>query len=147
MAGVFAGTFSHSLDGKGRVIIPACYREGLGESFTVALNSSIEALALYPAGKWEAINERLSRVKDTDDEGMDYVRYIMSYAIPDTTMDAQGRVLLPAPIRSEVGLERDVTFVGLRDHIEIWDTETFKAKERSVRERFSQLRRHVNELD
>ena len=147
MAGVFAGTFSHSLDGKGRVIIPACYREGLGESFTVALNSSIEALALYPAGKWEAINEWLSRVKDTDDEGMDYVRYIMSYAIPDTTMDAQGRVLLPAPIRSEVGLERDVTFVGLRDHIEIWDPETFKAKERSVRERFSQLRRHVNELD
>ncbi len=147
MAGVFAGTYSHSLDGKGRVIIPACYREGLGESFTVALNSSIEALALYPTEKWEAINERLSRVKDTDDEGMDYVRYIMSYAIPDTTMDAQGRVLLPAPIRSEVGLVRDVTFVGLRDHIEIWDTETFKVKERSVRERFSQLRRHVNELD
>lgn len=145
MAGVFAGTFAHSLDGKGRVIIPACFRENLGETFTVALNSSIDALALYPEEKWAAINERLGRVRDTDDEGMDYVRYIMSYAIPDTTMDGQGRVLLPAPLRAQVGLDKDVTFVGMRDHVEIWDSEAFREKERSARERFAQLRRHVNE--
>ena len=78
MTRVFAGTFSHSLDGKGRVIIPAGFRDLLGSGFTIALNSSIDALALYPQEKWDAVNEQLSRVRDTDDEGMAYVRYIMA---------------------------------------------------------------------
>ena len=60
---VFAGTFSHSLDGKGRVIIPAGFRDLLGSGFTIALNSSIDALALYPQEKWDAVNEQLARVR------------------------------------------------------------------------------------
>ncbi len=145
MAGVFAGTFSHSLDSKGRVIIPASFREKLGAGFTIALNSSIDALAVYPQQKWEAVNEQLGRVRDTDDEGMDYLRYIMANAETDMEMDAQGRVLLPSPLREAAGLARDLVFVGMRDHIEIWDTAMFAEKTRLARERFAQLRRHVNE--
>ena len=101
MTRVFAGTYSHSLDGKGRVIIPAGFRDLLGSGFTIALNSSIDALALYPQEKWDAVNEQLSRVRDT--------------------------------------------FVGMRDHIELWDSAAFAEKARIARENFAALRRHVNE--
>lgn len=142
---VFAGTFSHSLDGKGRVIIPAGFRDLLGSGFTIALNSSIDALALYPQEKWDAVNEQLARVRDTDDEGMAYVRYIMANAQTDMDMDAQGRVLVPTNLREAAGITRDLTFVGMRDHIELWDSAAFAEKARIARENFAALRRHVNE--
>lgn len=145
MTRVFAGTYSHSLDGKGRVIIPAGFRELLGSGFTIALNSSIEALALYPESKWDAVNEQLSRVRDTDEEGMAYVRYVMANAMTDMEMDAQGRVLIPTHLREAAGIGRELTFVGMRDHIELWDSEAFAEKTRKARENFAALRRHVNE--
>ena len=145
MAGVFAGTFSHSLDGKGRAIIPVCFRERLGTGFTIALNTSIDALAVYPQEKWEEINEQLARVRATDEDGMAYVRYIMANAQTELEMDAQGRVLLPQPLRDEARLMRDLTFVGMRDHVEIWDAAAFAEKMRIAREDFAKLRRHVND--
>ena len=144
MAGVFAGTFSHSLDSKGRVIIPANFREKLGTGFTIALNSSSDALAVYPLEKWEAKSELLSRVRDTDDEGMDYVRYIMANAVIDMEMDAQGRVLVPLPLREAVGLSRDLAFVGMLDHVEIWDAAAYAEKARLLRENALNSRRHVD---
>lgn len=145
MIGVFAGTFAHSLDSKGRVIIPVSFRDKLGTGFTIALNSSIDALAVYPEEKWQAVNEQLGRVRDTDEEGMNYLRYIMSNAQTDMEMDAQGRVLLPLPLREAAGLTKELTFVGMRDHVEIWDSESFAEKTRRARENFAALRRHVNE--
>lgn len=145
MASVFSGTFSHSLDQKGRAIIPASFREKLGTGFTIALNNSIDALAVYPMSKWEEVNEQLGRVKDTDDEGMDYLRYMMANAQTDMEMDAQGRVLLPQPLREAVGLTKDLTFVGVRTHVEIWDSAAYLEKMNRAKERFPQLRRHVND--
>ena len=145
MPGVFAGTYAHSLDVKSRATIPVGFRDQLASGFTIALNASIDALAIYPPSKWEEVNERLSKVRDTDDEGMDFLRLIMSNAQPDASMDAQGRILLPANLRDFVGITREITFIGLRDHIEVWDTVTFEEKARRTRENFTALRRHVNE--
>ena len=145
MTRVFAGTFSHSLDGKGRVIIPAGFRDLLGSGFTIALNSSIDALALYPQEKWDAVNEQLSRVRDTDDEGMAYVRYIMANAQTDMDMDAQGRVLVPANLREAAGITRELTFAGMREHSELWGSAASAERARIARENFAALRRHVNE--
>lgn len=61
-------------------------------------------------------------MRDTDDEGMAYVRYIMANATTDLDMDAQGRVLIPANLREAAGIGRDLTFVGMHDHIELWDS-------------------------
>lgn len=141
----FSGKHAHSLDAKGRVIIPAAFRERLGEKFTIALNPTIDALALYPFEKWSDVSERLGRIRETDDMGMEYVRYIMSNAVEEEDMDAQGRVLLPPPLREEVGLERNVMFVGVRDFIEIWDQEAFAKRRDATRAQFAALRRHVDE--
>ncbi|MDR0929444.1 MAG: division/cell wall cluster transcriptional repressor MraZ [Oscillospiraceae bacterium] len=146
MVNVFAGTHAHTLDKKGRAIIPAAFRDKLSAGFTIALNSSIEALAIYPLEKWEAINEQLSRVRDTDEEGMDYVRFVMSNAMIGLELDGQGRILLPQLLRDMANIDDEaLTFVGMRDHIEVWSSKAFAEKKRLAREQFAQLRKHVND--
>lgn len=145
MAGVFAGTYAHSLDAKGRVIIPAGYREKLGSGFTITINSSIDALVFYPASKWESVYEQLVSVRDTDDIAMDYKRYLVANAVTDVDMDAQGRVLIPANLREAVGLTREVTFVGMLDYAELWDTAALADKTRNTRANFAKHRQHMDE--
>lgn len=145
MAGMFTGTYAHSLDAKGRVIIPASYREKLGSGFTITINSSIDALVIYPAKKWEAVYEQLSAVRDTDEKGMDYKRYLVANAQTDIDMDAQGRVLIPAHLREAVGLSKEVTFVGMLDYAELWDTASLTEKTRITRASFAEHRKHMDE--
>lgn len=145
MSGVFAGTFSHSLDAKGRVIIPASYRDKLGSGFTITINNSLDALVLYPTEKWRAVYEMLMAVRDTDAEAMDYKRLMAANALTDVEMDAQGRVLIPSTLREVVGLEKEVSFVGMLDYAELWDTNVLAEKNRMARENFAKLRQHMDE--
>lgn len=144
MAGIFTGTYAHSLDAKNRVIIPANYREKLGTGFTITINSSIDALVIYPARKWETVYEQLISVRDTDDMGMDYKRYLVANAQTDMEMDAQGRVLIPQNLRDAVGLSKEVTFVGMLDYAELWDTAALAEKTRHTRESFAEHRKHMD---
>lgn len=145
MAGVFAGTYAHSLDAKGRVIIPSGFRDKLGSGFTVTINSSVDALVFYPAEKWRSVYEQLMSVRDTDEMGMDYKRYLVANAQTDIDMDAQGRVLIPASLREAVGLSKEVTFVGMLDYAELWDTAALGEKTRKTRENFAAHRKHMND--
>lgn len=144
MAGVFTGTHSHNLDAKSRVIIPATFRDKLGTDFTITLNNSIDALVIYPQEKWEDVYHLLVSVRDTDGMGVGYKRYIAANALTDQSMDAQGRVLIPQHLREAAGLTKEVTFVGMLDHVELWDSATLADKTRSVRENFTAHREHVD---
>jgi len=145
MAGVFAGTYAHSLDAKGRVIIPAGYRDKLGSGFTITINSTVDALVIYPAEKWASVYRKLVAVRDTDEVGTDYKRYLVANAQTDVDMDAQGRVLLPINVREAVGITREVTFVGMLEYVELWDKDAYAAKTASTRADFTTKRRHVDE--
>ena len=109
----FSGSFEHSLDGKGRVIIPASFREALGENFTITINPTRTAVAIYPKEMWDGQLERLSHINPMDKIGLQYERYLMSVSFSGNSMDAQGRVLIPAKLRAKIGLTRDIVFVGL----------------------------------
>ena len=139
----FSASFDHSLDGKGRVIIPASYREALGEDFTITINSDKTAIAIYPKKMWDKKLEELSRVNPMDQRGMRYVRYVMSVAFAGNSMDAQGRVLIPMKLRNKIGLTRDIVFVGLPSYIEIWDAEVYAKKEAETEEEFNDLADYV----
>ena len=65
----FSGSFEHSLDGKGRVIIPASFREALGENFTITINPTRTAVAIYPKEMWDGQLERLSHINPMDKIG------------------------------------------------------------------------------
>ena len=146
MAGTaFSGSFDHSLDGKGRVIIPASFREALGEDFTITINPNKTAVAIYPKEMWEKQLERLSHINPMDKIGIKYERYVMSVSFSGNSMDAQGRVLIPVKLRNKIGLARDIVFVGLNHYIEIWDAEVYAKLEAETEEDFEGLSDYVYE--
>ena len=135
----FSGSFDHSLDSKGRVIIPATYREALGDNFTITINPMKTAVAIYPKAMWDRQLERLSHINPMDKVGLQYERYLMSVSFSGNSMDAQGRVLVPMKLRSKIGLTRDIVFVGLNHYIEIWDAEVYAKMEAQTEEQFDTL--------
>lgn len=139
----FSGSFDHSLDGKGRVIIPASFREALGEDFTITINPNKTAVAIYPKEMWDQQLERLSQINPMDKVGMQYERYVMSVSFSGNSMDAQGRVLIPTKLRAKIGLARDIVFVGLNRYIEIWDAEVYAKMEEQTEEDFESLSDYV----
>ncbi|MBQ8093125.1 MAG: division/cell wall cluster transcriptional repressor MraZ [Clostridia bacterium] len=141
----FSGSYDHSLDSKGRVIIPASYREALGENFTVTINPSKTAVAIYPEKVWEEQLERLSKINPMDKKGMQYVRFVMSISFADNSMDSQGRVLIPAKLRSKIGLTKDIVFVGINTYIEIWDAEAYRKYDEETDMDFDEVSDYVYE--
>ena len=139
----FSGSFDHSLDGKGRVIIPASFREALGEDFTLTINPNKTAVAIYPKAMWDEQLERLSRINPMDKVGLQYERYVMSVSFSGNSMDAQGRVLIPVKLRNKIGLTRDIVFVGLNSYIEVWDAEVYAKMEAQTEEDFENLADYV----
>lgn len=141
----FSGSFDHSLDSKGRVIIPASFRDALGENFTITINPNKTAVAIYPKEVWDGQLERLSHINPMDKVGMRYERYLMSISFSGNSMDAQGRVLIPAKLRAKIGLTRDIVFVGLNHFIEIWDADVYAQMEAQTEEEFDDLADYVYE--
>ena len=135
----FSGSFDHSLDGKGRVIIPASFREALGEDFTITINPDKTAVAIYPKAMWDKQLERLSLIDPMDKLGARYERYLMSVSFSGNSMDAQGRVLIPSKLRQKIGLTRDIVFVGVNRYIEIWDAEVYQKLEEETEDDFDSL--------
>ena len=139
----FSGSFDHSLDGKGRVIIPASFREALGEDFTITINPNKTAVAIYPKAMWDLQLERLSQINPMDRIGLQYERYVMSVSFSGNSMDAQGRVLIPIKLRNKIGLARDIVFVGLNSYIEIWDAEVYAQMEAQTEMDFEDISDYV----
>lgn len=124
----FSGNFAHNIDPKGRVTIPAAYREALSDGFTIGLNNQFAAIALYPKAKWEEKCEQLSRIPESDIKGTRYVRLITGNSFSDCELDGQGRVLLPATLRQKAGLDKAIRFVGMGQYLEIWDESRYVAE-------------------
>ncbi|MDR0396773.1 MAG: division/cell wall cluster transcriptional repressor MraZ [Oscillospiraceae bacterium] len=145
MAEDFVGTFDHSLDNKGRTIVPSAFREQLGTGFTAAMNSEWKALALYPSQKWNCIRERLSRMRDTDPAAMAYKRMVSAYAMHVDELDSQGRVLLPKVMREKAGLGQRILFIGMGDYVEVWDAARYAQHESASLARMDELIAYVDE--
>ena len=141
----FSGTYSHNIDPKGRVTIPAVYREMLGERFTLGMNNQFTAMALYPAEEWQRISDRLNRIPDSDARGMAYVRLIKAFSYTDQKLDGQGRLLIPNGLRDKVGMDKAITFVGVGRFLEIWDTARFNEFCAASEADFAELMDYVND--
>lgn len=145
VAGIeLSGNFAHTIDPKGRVTVPSAYREALSKGFTIGLNNEFTAVALYPAEKWAEKCERLSRIPDSDKLGTRYARLIIGSSFSGCELDAQGRVLVPLPLRQKAGLDKTLRFVGLGQYCEIWDEERYLRECESSEESIDELLAHVN---
>lgn len=120
---MFMGTFDHSIDTKGRVIVPAKFREALGDSFVVTLGLD-GCLFVYPEEEWQDFVKQLKELPGSK-EARKLQRYFMAGAAP-CDVDKQGRVLIPSNLREKAGLGKDIVFVGVMSKIEIWSKERWE---------------------
>ena len=116
----FIGSFNHSLDTKGRLVIPQNFRDKLGETFCVAPSFDFKSVAIYPTEKWEERNETYERLGKLNPALNRYLEQFYALSFDEQTCDAQGRVLLPANIRQKIlHEERDMEITGANDHVRV----------------------------
>ena len=124
----FRGSFTHTIDHKGRVSIPARYRRQLSgdadETFVV-LRGLETCVALYPSDEFRRLDERLRARSFADENNRRYQR-MMLVDSRDETLDAQGRVVLPPRLIAHADLQKEVLIVGMLDHLELWNPEHFE---------------------
>lgn len=117
---MFLGTHTPRLDEKGRLFLPAKYRERLSDGLVVTRGQE-RSLYLYPMDEFLKVAERMREAPQTSKQARDYIRVFLSGAF-DEVPDKQGRFTIPANLRQYAGLDRDVTVIGAGTHLEIWDT-------------------------
>ena len=116
----FTGSYPHSIDAKGRMIIPAAFRDALGSRFAVAPSPDFQAVALYPIADWIRRRDALVALVKRKPVAQPFLDEFTRYSYTDCESDAQGRLLLPQRIRAwRLGDVRDVEVAGAFDHIKI----------------------------
>lgn len=119
---MFMNEYSHTIDAKGRMILPARFREELGEKFVLSRGID-KCLTIYPMANWEKMTASLQKLSFTKSN----VRTLRRFLIGSSTemeCDRQGRILIPAHLRKYANLSREAVIIGTGSTIEIWDPAT-----------------------
>lgn len=116
---MFIGDFQHTLDPKGRVILPSAFRDELTEGLVMTVGLD-HCVAVYPLSGWDRVVEDLRALRTTDARERRFVRMITTSAHRQQ-LDRQGRVLVPARLREYASLAREVAVVGNDARLELWD--------------------------
>jgi MraZ protein len=118
---MFMGEYQHTIDPKGRLIVPAKFRESLGEKF-VATKGMDNCLFVYPMEEWKILEQKLKALPFTKADARAFVRFFFSGAT-ECELDKQGRILIPANLRDYASLDKDVVVIGVSSRVEIWSKE------------------------
>ena len=118
---MFMGEYNHTIDAKGRLIVPAKFREILGDNFIVTKGLD-GCLFVYPNDEWTRFEEKLKSLPLTNKNARQFTRFFLAGAAA-CEVDKQGRILLPQVLREFASLEKDVVLVGVASRIEIWGRE------------------------
>jgi MraZ protein len=125
---MFLGEHQHSLDAKGRVILPARFRDQLEEGAVMA-RALDGCLAVYPSSEFDRVARKLREARERGPRERQAARTFFAGAT-EITPDKQGRVAIPQHLRDYAGLGRDVIVAGSFDHLEIWDAGRFQERDR-----------------
>jgi len=132
---VFLGTYSPRLDEKGRVFLPAKFRDELAEGLVITKGQE-RCLYVFSAAEFGRLTERLREAPLTAKGARDYSRVFFASAHDDTP-DKQGRVTVPPPLREYAGLDRDCVVIGANTRVEIWDAQAWATYLAGQEEEFS----------
>ena len=121
---MFIGEYEHSVDAKGRVIMPSKLREDIGENFIVTKGLD-GCLFAYSKTEWSNFEEKLKTLPLTNKNARDFVRFFLSGAV-ECEIDKQGRFLIPSNLRIYASLEKEINIIGVGTRIEIWNRESWK---------------------
>lgn len=128
---MFSGEYYHSIDAKGRLIIPAKLREELGDKFVITKGYDDNCLSILTIEAWEELEKKLALVPKNNKAGQKLVRYFTTGA-SKCEVDKQGRVLVDQKLREHAGLDREVVLAGVLERVEIWDKAKYEAENSEI---------------
>lgn len=118
---MFIGEYSHTIDTKGRLSMPARFRSLLGTHFIVTKGLD-QSLFVYPEDEWKVLEEKLKKLPLTNQNARAFVRFFFSGA-SECELDQQGRIRIPSNLREHAALEKEVVVIGVGTRVEIWSQE------------------------
>lgn len=137
---MFIGTFKHNLDPKNRIIMPAKFRQELGDSFFVTKGLGGCLLAM-PADKWESL---LNQIESRPMPEAQALQRFFCAGADEAVPNAQGRFVIPDELRKHAGIDKEVTIVGTGKHVEIWSSEKWDEITRASEEQdIAQLMQNI----
>ncbi|MNH72133.1 cell division protein MraZ [compost metagenome] len=134
---MFMGEYQHSIDDKGRIIIPAKFRELLGTSFVVTRGLD-QCLFVYPQDEWGVMEQKLKALPLMKSDARAFTRFFFSGAT-ECEWDKQGRVNLPATLRQYAKLEKDCVVIGVSNRVEIWSRDTWEQYFQQSEDTFNEI--------
>lgn len=141
---MFMGEYAHNIDKKGRMIIPAKFREELDNRviITRGLDGCLNA---YTTKQWEIIYEQLLKLPTTKKDARMFVRMMTSKAA-ECEIDNQGRILIPASLTTVAQLQKECMIIGAANHFEIWAKERWESVDEEANESFEEIAEHLTDF-
>ena len=138
---MFRGRFEHNVDAKGRVSLPAKYRDIMSTNYTdrLVITNYDSCLIAYPYEEWVTFEENFRQYSIMQEDVEVFMHYFISGAT-ECTIDKLGRILIPPILRKHAGLEREIVFVGMITRIQIWDKQRWEQKFQKAQEAFDQIK-------
>lgn len=142
---MFMGEFHHNIDQKGRMIIPAKFREDLGESFVLTRGMD-QCLFVYPLEEWKVLEEKLKKLPLTKKDARAFTRFFFSGAT-ECELDKQGRINVVPTLRSYALLEKECVIIGVSSRLEIWSKSNWEQYFEASEESFSEIAENMIDFD
>jgi MraZ protein len=136
------GEYNHTIDAKGRLIVPSKFREQLGNEFVVTKGLD-GCLFVYSNEEWQRFEASFREKPLTSKEARKFTRFFFAGAA-SCEVDKQGRILLPANLREYAGIEKDVVSIGAMSRVEIWSKERYE--EENDFDDMDEIAEHMAEL-
>lgn len=142
---MFMGEYQHNVDNKGRLFIPARFREGLGDRFV--LTKGLDGcLFAYPLPEWGVVEQKLKSLPLTKKDARAFVRFLLSGAA-ECEIDKQGRILIPGNLREFAALEKDAVVIGVSSRVEFWSRDRWEEYSSIAASSFEDIAEKLVDLD
>lgn len=142
---MFMGEYQHSVDAKGRLIIPSKFREGLGSSFVITRGLD-NCIFGYPMDEWRKLEEKLKQLPMTKKDARAFARFFFSGAT-EVELDKQGRINIPANLASYAKIEKECVVLGVSSKIEIWAKDLWEDYFNEAEESFNEIAENLIGFD
>lgn len=142
---MFMGEYQHSVDTKGRLIVPAKFREALGEMFVVTRGLD-NCLFGYPMNEWRKLEEKLKGLPMTKKDTRAFARFFFSGAT-EVEIDKQGRINIPSTLITHAHLEKECVVLGVSNRIEIWAKDAWEAYFNESEQSFNEIAENMIGFD
>lgn len=142
---MFTGEYQHTLDSKGRVIIPSRLRDGLGDSFVITRGLD-QCLFVYPSSEWVRLEQKMKQLPFTKKDSRAFTRLFFSGAM-EVEADKQGRVLIPQNLREYASIEKDVMFIGVSNRVEVWSEDAWRNYFGEANDNYEELAEKLVDFD